>query len=200
MKKIGIVLAIVVALALVGGCASSGGSSESGGGAGGGDLKPFSVDLSTLSYRVFSNTGNSLITSAAKGVKNATPLPTQWDGVLFLFDNFPVDVTKYKRVTINAKYYDSTGAEIKQADGKAMVVVVYDINGDLKGPELGAGKNTPLKEFNLGGFSGIVSTDKGSRLTLNKAPGGVLLQAADPGVKFIEITQFTIHNGSASGQ
>jgi len=199
MKKIGIIFAIVVALTLVAGCASSGGGSSVSGG-GGGDLKPYSVDLSTLSYRVFSNSGNNLITNVAKGTKNATPLPTQWDGVLFLFSDFPVDVTKYKRVTINAKYYDSTGAEIKQSDGKAMVVVIYDINGDLKGPELGAGKNTPLKEFNLGGFSGIVSTDKGTRLTLTKAPGGVLLQAADPSVKFIEITQFTIHNGSASGQ
>jgi len=199
MKKIGIVLAIVFALTFVFGCGSGSTPAASGGG-GGADLKPFSVDLSTLSYRMFSDKTNSLGAATAKGVKNATPIPGQWDGVFFIFSDFPVDVTKYKRVTINAKYYDGKGAEITQADGKTMVVVVYDLNGDLKGPEMGAGKNTPLKEFNVGGFSGMVSQDKGSRITLTKAPGGILLQAADPSVKYIEVTQFTLHNGSASGK
>jgi len=199
MKKISIVLAVVVALTLVAGCASSGGGSSVSGG-GGADIKPFSADLSTLSYKIFTQSSKTLSAAAVKGSKNATPLGKQWDGVLFLFSDFPVDVTKYKRITISCKYFDSTGGEIAQGDGKAMVVVVYDVAGDLEGPEMGAGKNTPLKEFNLGGFSGMVNQDKGSRINLTKAPGGVLLQAADPSVKFIEITQFTLHNGSASAQ
>jgi len=198
MKKIGIVLAVIVALALVAGCASSGGSSGSAPAAA--DAPPFSVDLSTLSYRTFSDKANALSAATEKGVKNTTPIPGQYDGVLFLFSDFPVDVTKYKRVTINAKYYDSKGAEIPQNNGKVMVVVIYDTNGDLKGPSEGPGKNTPLKEFNVGGSFCMVSQDKGSRLMLNKAPGGVLLQTLDQSVKFIEITQFTLHNSTASGQ
>jgi len=198
MKRIGIILAIVVALTLVVGCASSGGSS--GGGGGGGNAAPYSVDLNTLTYKIFSDSANSTSGGGA-GKKNTTPLQRQWDGVLFSFaaSNIPADITQYKRITINCKYFNANGEEIAQGDGKAMVVLIYDLNGDLKGPELGAGKNTPLKEFNLGGFSGIVNQDKGSRISLNQAPGGVLLQAADPNVKFLEITQVTFHNGTASG-
>ena len=205
MKKLGIVLAIVVALTLVVGCASSGGSSSSaasksgGGGAAAG--KTYSVDLNTLTYKIFSNTANST-SGGGSGKKNAAPLASRWDGVLFSFanSNIPADITQYKRVTINAKYYDAKGEEIAQGDGRTMVVVVYDLAGDLKGPEMGAGKNTPLKEFNVGGFSGLVSTDKGTRINLSQAPGGILLQAADASVKFIEVTQVTFHNGTASGQ
>jgi hypothetical protein len=200
MKKIGIILAIVVALTLVAGCASSGGGSSGGGKSGGGDTKPFSVDMSNLEYKIFNQSAKTL-TAGGKGAKNATPLAKRWDGVLFLFPDtaFAVDVSQYKRITINGKYYNEKGEEIPQADGRAMVVLVYDVNGDLEGPEMGPGKNTPLKEFNLGGFSGAVSTDKGSRLMLAKAPGGILLQAADPSVKFIELTQVTLHNSTASG-
>ena len=193
MKKIGIVLAIVVALTLVVGCASSGGSPAGGGGGGGGGDQSYSLDLSNLEYKIFSNSASSL-SGGGKGVKNTTPLASRWDGVLFVFPAFPVDVTQFKRVTINAKYYNEKGEEIAPGDGKAMVVIAYDINGDLKGPEMGSGPNTPLKEFNLGGFSGLVSTEKGVRLNLGKAPGGVLVQAADPAVKFLELTQFTLHN------
>jgi len=196
MKKVGIVLAIVFALTLVVGCTTTGGTAPKSGGGGAG--KPYSVDLSTLSYKMFSDKGNNTSGGGA-GKKNATPIANRWDGVLFAFSNLPADITQYKRVTINCKYYDAKGEEIAQSDGKAMVVMVYDLAGDLKGPEMGAGKNTPLKEFNLGGFSGMVSTDKGSRVNLTQAPGGVLLQAADQGVKFIEVTQITFHNGSASG-
>jgi len=189
MKKIGIVLAIVLALTLVVGCASSVGSS----GGGGGGEQSYSVDLSTLNYKIFNQSAKTL-TGGGQGVKNTTPLAKRWDGVLFLFSDFPVDVTQFKRVTINAKYYNEKGEEIAQGDGKAMVVIAYDVNGDLEGPEMGSGPNTPLKEFNLGGFSGLVSTEKGVRLILGKAPGGVLVQAADPSVKFLELTEFTLHN------
>jgi len=200
MKKIGIVLAIVVALTLVVGCASSGGSKDSGGGGGGGATpKTYSVDLNTLNYKIF-NQSSKTLTGGGAGKINATPLPKRWDGILFTFADFPVDVTKFSRVTINAKYFNEKKEEIAQGDGRAMVVLVYDVTGDLEGPEMGPGKNTPVKEFNLGGFSGLVSTDKGVRVTLSKAPGGILLQAADANVKFIELTQITFHTGSASGQ
>jgi len=196
MKKIGIVLAIVVGMAFFVGCptahpADTPAQSTATG-------KTYSVDLNTLNYKIFSDSGNSLSGGGA-GKKNATALPKRWDGVLFTFSGVPADVTKFNRVTVNAKYFDSKGDEIAQGDGKAMCVLIYDINGDLKGPEMGPGKNTPIKEFNVGGFSGLVSTDKGVRVTLTQAPGGILVQAADASVKFIELTQVTFHTGSAAG-
>jgi len=158
------------------------------------------VDLSTLSFRSFSDKGTPTLGAAvAKGKRNTVPFPAKYDGVLFLFSDFAVDVTKYTRITINAQYFDAKGVEIPQSDGKAMVVLIYDPAGDLKGPEMGPGKNTPLKEFNLGGFSGMVNTDKGSRVNLSKAPGALLIQCSDDKVKFIEVTQITFHLGSASG-
>jgi hypothetical protein len=195
MKKVVIALAFVVALALLG-CPSQPKpeptpqvSSAP---------KTYSVDLGAVSYQIFSDKTGILATGAGKGAKNATAIPARWDGVLYTFGALPADITQYKRVTINAKYFDSTGKEITQGDGKVMVVLVYDLKGDLKGPEMGAGKNTPLKEFNVGGVSGLVSGEKGVRVNLAQAPGGILLQASDPGVKFIELTQVTFHNGTAS--
>jgi hypothetical protein len=189
VKKFSFVLAIVIALIFVG-CEDS---DEV-------NLPPYSVDLSTVSYAMFSDSANSKTDSLGVSVKNKEPLPEKWDGVLFIFSGFAEDVTKFKRITIRAKYFSGNDEEIPQADGNVMVVLVYDINGDLKGPEMGAGENTPLKEFNVGGSSGPVSSDKGSSVNLTKAPGGVLFQASDEAVKFIEITEVIFHNGSASGE
>ncbi|MDR0300736.1 MAG: hypothetical protein LBI04_00285 [Treponema sp.] len=178
MKKIGIVLAIALALTLVG-CASSGGSS-SGGGA---DLAPYSVDLSTLPL-----------------VKNANPFTQNWDDLLILFPAFPVDVTQYSRITINCKYYNAAGEEMPQSDSRVMVSLIYDPEGDIRGPAMGPGPNTPLKEMNVGGFSGLVNTDKGTRIRLKQAPGAILFQNNTLDVRFIEVTQITFHNKTASGE
>jgi len=195
MKKIGIVLAFVVALAFLG---CPGTPPPPPAPAAAPAAKTYSVDLGTLSYKIFSDSANSL-SGGGTGNKNTVALPKRWDGVLFTFSGVPADVTRFNRVTVNAKYYDSKGAEIAQGDGKVMCVLIYDLAGDLKGPEMGPGKNTPVKEFNVGGFSGLVSADKGVRVTLSQAPGGILLQAADASVKFIELTQVTFHSGSAAG-
>jgi hypothetical protein len=197
MKKIGIVLAIVVGLTFIVGCPTT----DTGNAApvqAASTAKTYSVDLNTLNYKIFSDSANS-VSGGGAGKKNTTALAKRWDGVLFTFSGIPADVTKFNRVTVNAKYFAANGDEIAQGDGKAMCVLIYDLNGDLKGPEMGPGKNTPVKEFNVGGFSGLVSTDKGVRVTLNQAPGGILVQAADASVKFIELTQVTFHSGSASG-
>jgi len=203
MKKIGIVFAVVIALTLVIGCASSGGGAAKSGG--GGADKPYSVDLSKLvqvineppkQYEDLIKAGQYKTVSA---VKNTSPFLRKYDNLLFLFPEFPVDVTKYKRVTINCKYYNSANEEVPQADTKAMVTLILDVKGDLRGPDMGPGKNTPLKEFNVGGFSGLVSTDKGTRITLSQPPGAILFQNSDDLVKYIEVTQITFHNGSASG-
>jgi len=73
--------------------------------------------------------------------------------------------------------------------------LVYDFNpGDLRGPAMGPGANTPVKEFNVGGFSGIISTDKGIRMRLTKPPKAILFQNNHVGVKFIEVTEITFHD------
>jgi len=176
MKKIGIILAIAIALTLVVGCASSGGSSG-GKSAGGADLKPYSVDLKTLPF-----------------VKNAKPFTKKYDDLLIPFPTLSVDVTQFKRVTINCKYFNGNGEELPQADTMAMVSLIYDIKGDIRGPEMGPGKNTPLKEFNVGGFSGLVNSEKGVRISLNQPLGGILFQNSGDVVKFIEVTEITFHN------
>jgi len=186
MKKFGLILAALVILTFVG-CASSGGGNAAPAAA-----APYSVDLSTLKVAVFSDKGNSFGAFTA-GKRNIDPLPAQYDGALFDLGTLP-DVTGYSRITIRAKYYSADGTEMAQGDGNAMVVLIYDINGDKKGPEMGAGPNTPLKEFNLGGFSGQVSSDRGSRISLSKNPGAILLQCSNGNVKFLELVEVTFHN------
>jgi len=195
MKKVVIVLAFVVALAFLG---CPGTPPPPPAPAVVAAPKTYTVDLGAVSYQIFSDKTGILATGAGKGAKNATAIPARWDGVLFTFGALPADITQFKRVTINAKYFDASGKEIAQGDGKVMAVVAYDLKGDLKGPEMGPGKNTPLKEFNVGGASGLVSGEKGVRINLAQAPGGILLQASDATVKFIELTQVTFHNGTAS--
>jgi hypothetical protein len=194
MKKIGIILTIAIALTLVAGCASSGGGGGSSSAASSEPAAaPYSVDLSSLTYDIF-NRGTKKLVTPGKGTKNTTALGAQYDGVLFYLSGITADVTQYRRVTVNAKCYDASGKEISPKDGNAMVVFVYDTKGDLEGPDMGPGKNTPLKEFNLGG-SGSISKPNGSRINLTQAPGAVLIQASSPSVKFIEITEVTLHNG-----
>jgi len=184
MKRIGIVLAIIVSLVLVAGCAGSGGSNGGGAAKSGGtaDLKPYSVDLKTLPF-----------------VRNEKPFTRKYDDLIIRFPDFPVDVTKYTRVTITCKYFDAAGAEIEQSDTKAMVSFLYDATSRDRGPDLGPGGNAPLKELNAGGYSGLIQRDKGVRVSLKKAPEVIILQNCDDSVKFIELTSIVFHNKTASG-
>jgi len=181
MKKLGIILAIVVALTFVVGCASSGGadSSKSSGGAA---LKPYSVDLSTLAY-----------------TKNPKPFTRKYDDMIIPFPSLPVDVTQYSRVTITVKYFNAAGEEIEQSDTKAMVSFLYEAKGG-RGPDMGPGGNAPLKELNVGGFSGLIDKDRGVRIKLTKVPEVIILQNSDLDVKFIELTGIIFHNKTASGK
>ena len=189
MKKIIAVLAALVVLTLVG-CASSGGSS---GGRAAGDASPYSVDLNTL-RAVKLGPQDAVGEPTGERVKNKDAFTKNYDDLFILFPSNMQDVTGYSRVTIKCKYFGADGAEIAQNDGNAMVVLVYDINGDKRGPEMGAGPNTPLKEFNVGGFSGQVSSDRGVRVALSKNPGAILFQNSNVNVKFIEVTEITFHN------
>jgi len=171
MKKLGIILFTVYILT---GCASTGQAASADN-----DLEPFTVDLSTLPF-----------------VRNAEPFADRpWQMHFIPFPEFPVDVTKYQRITIRASYFNADGEEITQGDEKVMVVLLYDPNGDRAGPPMGPGPNTPLKEFNVGGYSGAVSTDRGVRIRLTQAPGAIMFQNNITDVKFVEVTEITFHNG-----
>jgi hypothetical protein len=175
MKKIGIVLAIVVGLTFIVGCASKPPAEPAPAAAAG--PASYSVDINSLPIK-----------------RNAKAFTKNYDDLLIEFPKFPVDVTQFKRITINAKYFDAAGKEISQGDSNAMVVLVYDPKGDIRGPEMGPGKNTPLKEFNVGGASGLVSGEKGVRINLSQQPGAILFQNSNVNVKFIEVTEITFHN------
>lgn len=176
MKKLSVIIAIIAALAVIG-CASSGG------GGGGSDAPPYSVDLSAFPL-----------------VKNTEPLTQDWEDFL-ITPVFDKDVSAYSRVTIRTKFYRADGSEITQADGQVMVSFILDLEGDWRGPAMGPGPNTPLKEFNVGGFSSLLHGDKGIRVRLSRNPGGILFQRnpASP-VAFIELTELVFHNSTASGQ
>jgi hypothetical protein len=199
MKKLGVVLAILAVVALVGcGSGTAGGAAKGDGGG----AAPFKVDLSKLSMVVPEKPKKieDVLKGQYKtvpGVKNTVAFTQNYDDLLILLtaSDIPADFSKYTRCTITVKYYNPKGDEIKQADGFAMAVLVYDIKGDLRGPAMDAGPNTPLKQMNLGGYSGMASTDRGARVSLSKPPQAILLQNANAGVAFLELTSLVFHNG-----
>ena len=188
MKKISVILAVLAILALAGCASSGGGSSSAGSGA-----DPYSVDLSKL-RAVTLGPGDVVGEPTGLSVRNRDAFTKNYDDLFLLFPSDMPDITGYARITIKCKYFNADGEEIPQGDTNAMVVLVYDINGDKRGPEMGAGPNTPLKEMNVGGFSGQVSTDRGTRVTLRQNPGAILFQNSNTNVKFIEVTEITFHN------
>ena len=182
MKKISAILAVLVVLTLAG-CASSGGSAASGS-----DVERYSVDLGTLvAYKV---EGYNITSPSGATVRNVDPFTRNYDNLPIMFTEL-ADITKFQRVTIRAKYFNANGEEIIQGDGNAMVSMFYDPAGDIYSD---GSPNLILKEFNVGGFSGIVSTDRGVRISANRNPAGILLQNSNEGVKFIEVTEITFHN------
>jgi len=194
MKKISVILAILVALTIVG-CQTTGGAAKSGGGG-----APYSVDLSKMQFCPV-GAGDVVGAPIGESTRNIEPLTKAWDDVFLLFPELPANITSYARLTVRAKYYGvaadgkSVGDEIEQGDSNAIVSLIYDFNpGDLRGPAMGPGANTPVKEFNVGGFSGIISTEKGIRMRLTKPPKAILFQNNHAGVKFIEVTEITFHD------
>ena len=191
MKKISVILAVLAILALAG-CASSGGG---GGGSSGGGAAPYSVDLSKLRAVAMGGPGNNTVGEpTGETVKNKVAFSKNYDDLMILLPSDMPDLKGYARVTIKCKYFNADGGEIAQGDSNAMVSLIYDLAGDLRGPEMGAGPNTPLKEFNVGGFSGSVSTDRGVRITLSQNPSAILFQNSNTNVKFIEVTDIIFHN------
>jgi len=172
MKRMGIVAAVVVSLAVMGftGCAS------------GPERDPdafFTVDFAGLGLHT----------------RNQVALGGQWADFLIAFPEFPgVDFNDFSRVTIRALAFDAEGQSLPPADSMIMVTLIYDMGDDIRGPAEGPGPNTPLKEFNVGGGMGSVHTNRGVRLTLRRAPGGILFQNANAIVRYIEVQEVTFHN------
>jgi len=200
MKKLGAVLAILAIVALVGcGSGTAGGAAKSGGGGGG--AAPFKVDLSKLSTVDIASGSTAEQTAKTKtipGVKNKAPLTKAWGDVLILLpkEALPSDFSKYTRFTVTCNYFDAAGEEIPQGDSNVMAVMIYDINGDVRGPAMGPGPNTPVKEMNVGGFSGMIHKDRGIRVTFSQAPQAIMFQNnSGSKVAFIELTSMVFHNG-----
>jgi hypothetical protein len=165
-----IVLAAVLALA---GCKKK---EADGGNVNAGKIDKIEVNLSTLPLTI-----------------NAQEFPNTWADLAIKFPKWPdnIDWAYLNRIRVNVKYYYDDMDEIEQQDGMAMVSLIYDVDDDWRGPEMGPGPNTPLKQFNLGGGSGNIHTEEGSRLFLDKAPGMILFQNSNVNVAYIEVTEIT---------
>jgi len=131
--------------------------------------------------------------STLPATKNDTPFAKNYDDFLIRFPAWPASINwaNFNRVVVKAKYFNADGSERRQADGEAMVSLIYDLSGDIRGPDSGPGPNTPLKQFNVGGGSGSIHRDAGSAVRLTKAPEGILFQNSNVNVKFIEVTEIT---------
>ena len=175
MKKIAFILAVLIVFSFTG-CTSTGG--------GGARAEPYIVDLSTL-----------------PSVKNTRPFTRAWEDFRINLPDFPIDYSQYSRLTITVKYYDASNAEIPQNDSNCMVSVIYDARGDIWGPQMGPGPNTPVKEFNVGGYSGFIHTDRGIRVTFKHPPEMIMFQNNEGSdVAYIELTGLIFHNGNYSSR
>lgn len=189
MKRFFVITALIIALAFTG-CASSGGSSAA-------SLPPFEVDLSTMS--VVHEVNDELdMSTMVPGVRNVAPLAMAWRWFVVLFgeNSLPPNVTEYTRVTIETKYYGEGGVEIEPGDGNMQLALFFDVEGDV---HTDYNPNLAFKEMNVMGYSGVVNKDNGVRARLKTPPQGIMLQASNDDVRFIEITRIVFHTGSASG-
>jgi len=128
--------------------------------------------------------------------RNAAAFTKNYDDFLIEFPEWPATINwaNFNRVIIKAKYFDANNREIRQADGKAMVSLIEDPKGDIRGPgDAVPSPNIPFKTFNVGGGSSAVSTNNGAAVRLTKAPGAILFQNSDAGVRFIEVQEITFY-------
>jgi len=128
--------------------------------------------------------------------KNATAFTKNYDDLLIEFPAWPATINwaNFNRIVIKAKYFDSNNREVRQQDGKAMVSLIEDPKGDIRGPgDAVPSPNIPFKTFNVGGGSSSVSSNNGSPVRLTKAPGAILFQNSDVNVKFIEVEEITFY-------
>jgi hypothetical protein len=140
--------------------------------------------------------GDKIGEPTGQTVKNGTAFSKNYADLMILLPTFPASIkwSDFDRVIIMVKFFDANGNQKNGADGMGMVTILYDpANGDIRGPKGGGegpGSNNPLKTYNLGGYSSNIS-QAGSRIRMDKAPGGILIQNSNSDVKFIEVTEIT---------
>jgi len=173
MKRMSVVIAVMVSLAVIGfaGCAS------------GPERDPdafFTINFADWGLPT----------------RNAVAFGGQWADFLIQFPDEIHDTNfrNFSRVTIRANAFNADGELLPAGDDMMMVTVILDMSGDIRGPEGGPGPNTPLKEFNVGGSMGTVHTRRGTPLRLTRAPEGILFQNSNAIVRYIEVTEITFHN------
>jgi hypothetical protein len=151
------------------------------------------VDLKQL--KVVSVVEDKIGAPTGQTVKNGTAFTKNYDDLMILLPEFPASVkwADFDRVILKVKYFDASGKEMPQADGRAMATIIYDPNGAIRGPAGGGegpGPNNPLKTYNVGGYSTSISGN-GARIRMDKAPGALLIQNSSADVKFIEVEELT---------
>jgi len=169
MKKLGVVFAIIAIVALAG-CATATSSKKM-------SEKPFSVDVSKLSL-----------------TKNAKVFSKEYDDLLIPLPEFSdVDFTKYRRVTVQVKFFNRNNVEVDPSwNANAMVSLVY--NKDVEDKDLRSGPNVPFKTVNLGMEK--ISTEEGAVIILSKAPAAILLQNSSIDIGYVQLTALIFHNGN----
>jgi len=126
--------------------------------------------------------------------RNAAPFTKQYDDLLIEFPAWPstINWANFNRVIVKVKYFDASNKEIPQGNDKALLSIVEDPKGDIRGPgDAVPSPNIPFKTFNVGGSYSSVSKDTGAAVKFTKAPGAILLQNASDSVKFIEVQEIT---------
>jgi hypothetical protein len=126
--------------------------------------------------------------------RNAEAFKARWDDLMIVFPAWPATINwpNFNRVVVKIKYFDANNREIRQQDGQAILSLVEDPNGDIRGPGTeGPSPNIPYKTYNVGGGSSSISRDTGAMVRFTKAPGAILIQNADANVKFIEVQEIT---------
>ncbi|MDR2964678.1 MAG: hypothetical protein LBU88_02765 [Treponema sp.] len=146
-------------------------------------------------------------------VMNPDPLEKTWADFALYLPEFPADINwaGFNRARVKVRYYYDDFVTFEPRNSAVMVSLIYDPDGDWRGPAEGPGPNTPLKAFNLtngrrpgeedaeedelpygsrDGASGI-SSERGSFMFLDKAPSIILFQNADSNVAYVEVTEIT---------
>lgn len=135
------------------------------------------------------------LTKHVSATKNPTAFAKQYDYFGIEFIDLPRNInwTQYNRVIVRAQCQRSNGANLRDAEGNAFVMVFYDADG----PKFDLGPNVPAKEWNIGSNGpGPISTDRGANITLTKAPGGIMLQNGSTSVAYIELLEVTFYKSN----
>jgi len=155
---------------------------------------PYHVDLKKITLHAVTSNPDKLGAPIGHIAKNRTPITKNWEDLMFLLPADMPDVTGYIRVTVTLKFYDSKNVMLVPfRDSMAMASMIYELDANWRAD---MGGNTVFKEFNVGGFSGMLHTDRGVRVGLSKNPKALLVQSAqDRTVSYIEVTNIIFHNG-----